>query len=55
MVMVAVADVGLKTWNVFTAMPSPKVAIVGVLIGPGSQCVYAPLKLMVSVWPVIPE
>src|ERR1700722_10285701 len=52
MVMLARAVVGLVTWNVLTVIPlgKPSSTVVS-----GFHCVYAPLKVMVKVWPGSPE
>ena len=53
MVMFAVAVVGPVTWNVFTAtlLESQPVSVVV----PGFHSVLTPAKLIVSVWPGMPE
>src|SRR5580698_4441197 len=53
MVMFAIAEVALVIWNEFTVIlfASHPVSVVV----PGFHSVFAPEKLMVSVWPGMPE
>ena len=53
--MLAIAVVGLVTWKVFRVILGAKPVNCVPEVGFGSQWVLAPRKLMVNVWPGIPD